>query len=304
MEEARFIVYMSSINPFKCFWLSTKWAKQVFKSNQIHPPLWLLLLLPTLQWQVVQGELGMCHVSPLSRATPAGSWHVCRMSYDRLSARQGSVTQRGQHSASATAVYSHIRAGQTRGQQSTSPSCPGTEKRVRAAGDATWGVNQLIRPRQFQLTHWFVATSLIIEVVIICMFVFFGVSRSCNNTLGFQNEGQLLFLLCLNVCVFPCTDHAAALLAAIQPGRSAAVQRAAALVQTLTAGPVVAAGTAEQILIRVAAVAGSPSAVRLPVLGTEDTEVREQRSGSRGQGAESGQVPSLNSYSSESFPLV
>lgn len=77
---------------------------------------------PTLHLQVVQDDLGICHVSPLRRVTPTGSLHVCRMSYDRLSARQGSVTQRGQHSPSATAVYSHINTGQTRGQQSTSPS--------------------------------------------------------------------------------------------------------------------------------------------------------------------------------------
>lgn len=49
----------------------------------------------------------------------------------------------------------------------------------------------------------------------------------------------------VNVCMFLCTDHAAALLAAIQPGCSAAVECASALVQTLTAGPVVTAGTAE-----------------------------------------------------------
>lgn len=49
----------------------------------------------------------------------------------------------------------------------------------------------------------------------------------------------------VNVCAFLRTDHAAALLAAVQPGCSAAVECASALVQTLTAGPVVTAGTAE-----------------------------------------------------------
>lgn len=68
------------------------------------------------------------------------------------------------------------------------------------------------------------------------------------------------------MCVFLRTDHAAALLAAVQPGRSAAVECASALVQTLTAGPVVTAGTAEQILVWVSAVTGSPPAVRLPIL--------------------------------------
>lgn len=68
----------------------------------------------------------------------------------------------------------------------------------------------------------------------------------------------------LRVCV--CAYHAAALLAAVQPGGPAAVQGASALVQALAAGPAVTAGTAEQILVRVGAVAGSPPAVRLPVL--------------------------------------
>lgn len=90
--------------------------------SRANPSSWSSLLWLTLHLQEVQGEWGICHVSPLRRTAPAGSWHVCRMSYDRLSARQGSVTQRGQHSPSATAVYSHINTGQTRGQQSTSPS--------------------------------------------------------------------------------------------------------------------------------------------------------------------------------------
>lgn len=66
------------------------------------------------------------------------------------------------------------------------------------------------------------------------------------------------------MCV--CTDHAAALLAAVQPGCSAPVQRTSALVQALTARPVVTTGTAEQIFIWVSAVAGSPPAVRLSIL--------------------------------------
>lgn len=134
-----------------------------------------LLFWPTLHLQVVQGELGIRHVSPLRRAMPAGSWHVCRMSYDRLSARQGSVTQRGQHSPSATAVYSHIITGQTRGQQSTSPSCRGigrgretkvTEMSLRGG----FCVNQLMWNLHLQLTCWFVATSLIRKVAIIWAF--------------------------------------------------------------------------------------------------------------------------------------
>lgn len=63
-----------------------------------------------------------------------------------------------------------------------------------------------------------------------------------------------------------CTDQAAALLAAVQPGRSAGVEGASALVQALTAGPVVTARTAEEILVGVPAVAGSSLAVGVAIL--------------------------------------
>lgn len=94
---------------------------------------------------------------------------------------------------------------------------------------------------------------------------------SSNKPQGFNMKVSIHFcwqiIQCAAfMCVFLCTDHAAALLAAVQPGCSAAVERASALVQTLAAGPVVTAGTAEQILVRVSAVTGSPPAVRLPVL--------------------------------------
>lgn len=56
------------------------------------------------------------------------------------------------------------------------------------------------------------------------------------------------------------------MLATIQPRSSAAVERAPALVQTLTAGPVVTAGTAEQILLWVSAFTRSPPAVCVAVL--------------------------------------
>lgn len=75
----------------------------------------------------------------------------------------------------------------------------------------------------------------------------------------------------MKVRLFLCTDHAAALLAAVQPGCSTAVECASALVQTLTAGPVVTGGTAEQILVWVFAVTGSPPAVRLPILNSGDS---------------------------------
>lgn len=130
----------------------------------------VVLFWPTLHLQVVQGELGIRHVSPLRRAMPAGSWHVCRMSYDRLSARQGSVTQRGQHSPSATAVYSHIITGQTRGQQSTSPSWGRETKVTEMLLRGGFCVNQLMWNLHLQLTCWFVATSLIRKVAIIWAF--------------------------------------------------------------------------------------------------------------------------------------
>lgn len=68
------------------------------------------------------------------------------------------------------------------------------------------------------------------------------------------------------ICTILCTNHATALLAAVQPGCSTWVEFASALVQTLTAGPVVTAGTAEQIFVWVSTVTGPPPAVRLPVL--------------------------------------
>lgn len=72
----------------------------------------------------------------------------------------------------------------------------------------------------------------------------------------------------VNVCLLLCTNHAAALLAAIHPGCSTVVECASALVQTLTAGPVVTAGTAEQIIFWVFTVTGSPPAVCLPILNS------------------------------------
>lgn len=84
-----------------------------------------------------------------------------------------------------------------------------------------------------------------------------------------------------NICeymqmyMFLPTDHAAALLAAIQPGRSAAIECASTLVQTLAVGPVVAAGTAEQILVWVSAVTGSPPTVRLRVLHNRGSQRSE-----------------------------
>lgn len=71
---------------------------------------------------MVQGDPGMGHVALLRRVMPAGSWQVCLMSLAILSARQGSVTQCGQHSPSTKAEYLHANTGHARGQQSTFPS--------------------------------------------------------------------------------------------------------------------------------------------------------------------------------------
>lgn len=92
-----------------------------------------------------------------------------------------------------------------------------------------------------------------------------------------------------------CTDQAAALLAAVQPGRSAGVEGASALVQALTAGSVVAAGAAEEILVWVATVAGSPPAVRVAVLHS-----RGQRSLSQVCGVSS-PTETLPGFSSTEF---
>lgn len=77
-----------------------------------------------------------------------------------------------------------------------------------------------------------------------------------------------------------CTDQAAALLAAVQPGRSAGVEGASALVQALTAGPVVAARTAEEILVWVPAVAGSSPAVGVAVLHSRGHRGHARKGGS------------------------
>ena len=77
----------------------------------------------TLHLQVVQGDPAIVHTEPLSLETPELSRQVFLMSKVMLSARQGSLTQRGQHSPSKRAVYSQLKWGHVRGQQSTSPSC-------------------------------------------------------------------------------------------------------------------------------------------------------------------------------------
>ena len=77
----------------------------------------------TLHLQVVHGDPAIVHTEPLSLERPQLSRQVFLMSQAILSARQGSLTQRGQHSPSRRVVYSQLRLGQVSGQQSTSPSC-------------------------------------------------------------------------------------------------------------------------------------------------------------------------------------
>ena len=70
-----------------------------------------------------------------------------------------------------------------------------------------------------------------------------------------------------SVCV--CTYQAAALLATVDPGVSAAVQYVSTLVQTLAGLSGVTLRTAEQVCLRVHTVTLSPPAEGAPVLGTK-----------------------------------
>lgn len=79
-------------------------------------------MLPFLHLQVVHGEPAMVQIDPLSRVIPWVSRQVFLMSKTMLSTRQGSLTQRGQHSPSFIVVKLQFRFGQVSGQQSTSPS--------------------------------------------------------------------------------------------------------------------------------------------------------------------------------------
>ncbi len=76
---------------------------------------YLALAEGTLRAVLVQAE-------PLKRVIPYSSTQVLVMSFCTVSARQGSVTQRGQHSPSGTTVNSQSATGaHDIGQQSTSP---------------------------------------------------------------------------------------------------------------------------------------------------------------------------------------
>ena len=76
----------------------------------------------TLHWQRVHSVLCLVQAEPLKRVTPCSSVHVLVMSLRTVSAWQGSVTHRGQHSPSGTTVNSQSSTGgHDTGQQSTSP---------------------------------------------------------------------------------------------------------------------------------------------------------------------------------------
>lgn len=76
----------------------------------------------TLHWQREHSVPCLVQADPLKRLMPYSSTQVLVMSLRTVSARQGSVTQRGQHSPSGTTVNSQSDTGaHETGQQSTSP---------------------------------------------------------------------------------------------------------------------------------------------------------------------------------------
>lgn len=77
----------------------------------------------TLQWQSVHSVPCLTQEEPLKRMMLCSSSQVLVMSLRIFWARQGSVTQRGQHSPSGTIVKSQCAGGHSNGQQSTSPCC-------------------------------------------------------------------------------------------------------------------------------------------------------------------------------------
>lgn len=77
----------------------------------------------TLHWQRVHSVPCLIQEEPVKRTTFISSRQVLVMSLRMVSAWQGSVTQRGQHSFSGSTLNSHSTSGHVRGQQSTSPCC-------------------------------------------------------------------------------------------------------------------------------------------------------------------------------------
>lgn len=87
----------------------------------------------TLHWQRVHSVPCLIQEDPVKRTTFISSRQVLVMSLRMVSAWQGSVTQRGQHSFSRRTLNSHSTSGQGRGQQSTSP-CYKESRWTRAKG--------------------------------------------------------------------------------------------------------------------------------------------------------------------------
>lgn len=88
----------------------------------------------TLHWQRVHSVPCLIQEDPVKRTTFISSRQVLVMSLRMVSAWQGSVTQRGQHSFSGRILNSHSTSGQGRGQQSTSP-CYKENRCARAEGE-------------------------------------------------------------------------------------------------------------------------------------------------------------------------
>lgn len=82
----------------------------------------------TLHWHRVHSVPCLIQEEPLKREMLCSSVHVLVMSLRMVSAWQGSVTQRGQHSPSGTTVNSQSTGGHGSGQQSTCPCCRNTHR--------------------------------------------------------------------------------------------------------------------------------------------------------------------------------
>lgn len=80
-------------------------------------------MLFTLHWQRVHSVPCLIQEDPVKRTTLVSSRQVLVMSLRMVSAWQGSVTQRGQHSFSGRTLNSQSTSGHGKGQQSTSPCC-------------------------------------------------------------------------------------------------------------------------------------------------------------------------------------
>lgn len=108
----------TSFRPPRCGSISTAWAHLARVLTPAPESL-------TLHWQRVHSVPCLIQEDPVKRTTFISSRQVLVMSLRMVSAWQGSVTQRGQHSFSGRTLNSHSTSGQARGQQSTSPCCEG-----------------------------------------------------------------------------------------------------------------------------------------------------------------------------------